>query len=173
MSNEVKDNLELSQETEKVLNLDEKITLRNLAPWEVGFKRIDSIGDVNIAANGTVRLTRNEVIQQVQNGNRLLSGIDNVGSHATVFIEDKETRIELDFESADGKRTQKIVTDDAITKLFEYKTMKTFQEKLADIAITRAEKSAVINIVKKLKLNETATYEKMAYVMNYCKFQLR
>ena len=102
-----------------------------------------------------------------------MSGIDNVGSHATVFIEDKETRIELDFESADGKRTQKIVTDDAITKLFEYKTMKTFQEKLADIAITRAEKSAVINIVKKLKLNETATYEKMAYVMNYCKFQLR
>ena len=40
MSNEVKDNLELSQETEKVLNLDEKITLRNLAPWEVGFKEL-------------------------------------------------------------------------------------------------------------------------------------
>lgn len=146
------------------LNLDEKITIRNLANWTVGFKRIKSNGDCSIPAKGTTRITRNEVIAQVQNGNKLLSGIDNVGSHATIIIEDAPTRVELGFESEDGKIKQKVLTEDVVVKMFEYKTISTFEKYLKENVVTRAEKFAIIEYIKKLKLND---FDKIRIVENY------
>jgi len=146
------------------LNLDEKITIRNLANWTVGFKRIESNGDCSIPAKGTTRITRNEVIAQVQNGNKLLSGIDNVGSHATIIIEDAPTRVELGFESEDGKIKQKVLTEDVVVKMFEYKTISTFEKYLKENVVTRAEKFAIIEYIKKLKLND---FDKIRIVENY------
>ncbi|HHT97427.1 MAG TPA: hypothetical protein GXZ90_06005 [Clostridiales bacterium] len=143
------------------LNLDTKVTLRNLANWTVGFKRIESNGDCSIPAKGTTRVTRNEVIAQVQNGNKLLAGVDNIGSHATVIIQDAPTRVELDFESEDGKKKQRVLTDDVVKTMFEYKTMKTFEKHLEENVVTRAEKFAIIEYVKNLNLND---YEKIRAV---------
>ena len=54
------------------LNMDEKIQIRNLCNWALSFKRIDSIGDVLIPANSTMRVARGEVFTQAQSGNNLL-----------------------------------------------------------------------------------------------------
>lgn len=80
-------------------NLEKKVTVRSIAEWTTGFQRIETNGDVTIPPNGTVRLSRGEIISQVQNGNLLFTGIDGQGSHATLYIEDKPTRIEADFET--------------------------------------------------------------------------
>ena len=55
------------------LNMDQKVTVRNIAGWPVGFRRIETQGDVMIPKEGTVRLSRSEIIAQIQSGNRLFS----------------------------------------------------------------------------------------------------
>jgi hypothetical protein len=152
------------ENTEKELNLEQKVTVRSIAPWTTGFQRIETIGDVTIPANGSVRLSRSEIIAQVQNGNVLFTGVDSRGSHATLYIEDEPTRIEVDFDIKEEKITQKVITVDAVKKLFEYKTMKTFEEKLKELVLTRAEKHAIANIVRKEKIND---HEKVRVVENY------
>ena len=152
-------------ETQEKLNLEEKVTVRNLAGWTVGFARLAEMhGDVSIPPEGTARLSRNEIIMQTQNGNRLFTGTDTRGSHATVYIEDKTTRIEVDFESEDGKVKQDILTNDKVKYLFGLKTDKAFEENLRKTVVTRAEKYAIVKIIKKLKIDN---YSKMKIVENY------
>lgn len=140
----------------KFLNMEEKILLKNIAGWDVGFSKKDGtfIGDITIPANGSIRLTRSEVIAQSQYGNKLINGIDNIGSHATVYIDDKDTRVELDFESEDGKLTQNFLSEDKVKKMFELKTLSTFEKHLKDNVVTRAEKYAFIKMIKKFKFND-------------------
>lgn len=151
------------------LNMDQKVTVRNLAGWTVGFRRIETQGDVTIPKEGTVRLSRSEIIAQIQSGNRLFIGIDDRGSHATLYIEDEPTRLEVEFDSKEEKRTQLILNSDLVKKLFDYKTMKTFEDKLHEYVITRAEKFAITQIIKKLKLND---HEKIRIIENYTGYKV-
>lgn len=151
------------------LNMEQKVTVRSIAGWPTGFRRIETQGDVTIPQEGTVRLPRSEIISQIQNGNRLFTGIDSRGSHATLYVEDKATRLEVEFDSEAEKRTQSIISIDIVQKLFSYKTIKTFEEKLKEIVVTRAEKYALTQIIKKLKLND---HEKIRIVENYTGYKI-
>ena len=151
------------------LNMEKKVTVRNIAGWPVGFRRIETIGDVTVPKEGTVRLTRSEIIAQIQSGNRLFNGIDSRGSHATLYIEDEPTRLEVGFDSKEEKRKQVILDTDIVKKLFEYKTMKTFEDKLYEFVVTRAEKFAITQIVKKLKLND---HEKIRLIEEYTGYKV-
>ena len=161
------ENTKLEQPEE--LNMDQKVTVRNLAGWTVGFRRIETQGDVTIPKEGTVRLSRSEIIAQIQSGNRLFIGIDDRGSHATLYIEDESTRLEVEFDSKEEKRTQLILNSDLVKKLFDYKTMKTFEDKLHEYVVTRAEKFAITQIIKKLKLND---HEKIRMIENYTGYKV-
>ena len=151
------------------LNMDQKVTVRNLAGWTVGFRRIETQGDVTIPKEGTVRLSRSEIIAQIQSGNRLFIGIDDRGSHATLYIEDEPTRLEVEFDSKEEKCTQLILNSDLVKKLFDYKIMKTFEDKLHEYVVTRAEKFAITQIIKKLKLND---HEKIRIIENYTGYKV-
>lgn len=150
-----------TKETQE-LNLDQKVTVRSIAGWTVGFaRRADFGGDVMIAPGGNVRLTRNEIITQIQNGNKLFTGTDGMGSHATLVIEDTPTRVEIGFESVDGKTKQLVFSDDVVTALFKGAK---FEERLREVICTRAEKHAVIDAIKRLKIND---YQKIRLVEEY------
>lgn len=151
------------------LNMDQKVTVRNIAGWPVGFRRIETQGDVMIPKEGTVRLSRSEIIAQIQSGNRLFNGIDDRGSHATLYIEDEPTRLEVEFDSTEEKRTQTVLSTELVKKLFDYKTLKTFEDKLHEYVVTRAEKYAVTEIIKKLKLND---HDKIRIIENYTGFKI-
>ena len=107
-------------------------------------------------------LSREEVIAQAQNGNRLLTGIDGVGSHATWYIEDQFTRNELSFDTDDKKQT--FLTEDIIKKTFELKTQKAFEDNVKKSAVTRAEKAFLMSMIKPLNLND---YQKIAFCIEY------
>lgn len=145
------------------IRLDQKVTVRSIAPWTTGAARKTTMGDITIPPMGTVLLSREEIIAQGQNGNTLLTGIDGVGSHATWYIEDDYTRNELSFD-LDGNK-QEFLTQDAIKKIFELKTMKSFKENIEKKVSTRAEKFYLLNTIKNLKLND---YEKNAFCEDYC-----
>lgn len=152
-------------EAPKELSMEEKITVRSLANWTTGFQRIETTGDVTIPANGTTRLNRGEVIAQAQNGNRLFTGIDGVGSHATLYIEDADTRVELGFDIKEERKTQDVLNTELVAKLFSYKGLsKAFKDKVDELIVTNAEKVAIMNMIKKGNYND---FEKIRYIENY------
>ena len=160
-----------TENIEKVesVNMDQKITVRSIAGWPTGFKRIETTGDVTIPKQGSVRLTRSEVIAQVQSGNKLFTGTDDRGSHATLYIDDEPTRLEVEFDSKEEKRMQQVLNDEVVQKLFSYKTLKTFEERMKEAIVTRAEKYAIVQMISKLKLND---HEKIRIVEQYTGFKI-
>lgn len=146
------------------LNMDEKIQVLNLCNWGVSFKRIDGVGDFLISAKTTVRIPRGEVYSQVQSGNRLFVGYDDHGSHARLYILDTATRVDLEFESEDGKTMQKVLTDDKIKEIFAIKTKAAFEKAVKNFVVTNAEKAVIADGVKKFNLNE---FDKIRFIEDH------
>lgn len=155
--------------TEEPLNLEQKVTVRSIAGWSVGFSRIDGIGDIAIPPEGRIKLTRSEIIAQTQTDNKLFAGIDGMGSHATLYIDDVATRKELEFESADGKRKQVVLTEDVMKNLFNIKNQSSFETQFAEAVQTRAEKYAAMQIIKKLGLND---YSKIIFAVKHTGYDI-
>lgn len=152
---------------EEDLNLDSKVTVRNLAGWDVTFARLqDGVGDVVIVANGQQRLSRNEVIAQINNNNKLFTGIDTIGSHATIYIDDAPTRRWVGFDDED--REQNIFKEKLVKDLFSLSQAE-FENKLPQSIRTRAEKYAFVETIKKLHLND---FRKIMYTINYTGYKI-
>lgn len=151
------------------LDLDKKVTVRSIAPWQTTFPRRTEFGEVLIAPKGFQRLSRNEIIAQHQNGNRLFNGIDGNGSHATLFIDDEDTRKEIGFDSEDGSVKQNVFSDALVKKVFDYKTQQAFETHFKEAFVTRAEMKAAIDAIKRLKIND---YSKIRFAEEYTGFRL-
>ncbi|MFQ7208609.1 MAG: hypothetical protein ACLRPZ_04105 [Coprococcus sp.] len=141
---------------------EKKVLVKSIARWTTGFQRIESNGDVTIPPLGTVRLQASEIISQVQNGNLLFNGTDGQGSHATLFIDDKATRIEANYESEDT--FQHFVTKDLVKNIFEEVDQKDFEESIKENIKTRAERAFLMSAIKDLKLND---YGRIAFCIDY------
>lgn len=150
---------------EKEVKLDEKVVVRSIAPWVTGAKRILSVGDIQIQPNGTVTISREELIAQGQSGNKLLTGIDGIGSHATLYIDDEYTRKELGFETNESK--QNVVSNESVKHAFELKTDKAFEKYITDNFVTRAEKAFLMSAIKTLKIDASTPYPKIAFCEKY------
>ena len=138
------------------LNLDKNVLVKNIADWDVGFARKASIGDVTIVPRGQMQLSIGEIIVQSQSGNKLFNGTDGMGSHATLIIDDLPTRVELGFESADGKRKQLVFSDDLVKEVFDIKNQNKFEEAFKESFVTRSEHIAVIEAITRLGINDFA-----------------
>lgn len=145
------------------IRMEDKITLTSIAPWLTGFNRMLSTGSVSIAPNGSVRLSREEVLAQGQSGNKLITGIDGMGSHATLYIEDEWTRKELGFDTDEKKQT--VINKKLVKDMFDKKTLPVFKKAVEENIVTRAEKFSLLSIIKTLKINE---YDKIAFCEEYC-----
>ena len=152
----------------KELNMEAKVTVRNLAGWDVSFTRMfDNPGtDVLIPAKGQHRMSRNEIQVQVDRGNKLFCGTDGSGSHATIYIDDADTRIHVGFETEDTP--QAIFTHAMVKDLFKL-TQKQFETALPEKIRTRAEKFALMEAIKALNLND---YRKIMFCVEYTGYQL-
>ena len=149
------------------LNLDAKVTVRNLAGWDVTFSKLhDGNGDVIIVANGQTRLSRNEINAQVDNNNKLFTGIDGQGSHATLIIDDVSTRRWVGFENE--RKPQKIFNNQMVLDMFKL-SQDDYEDAVYKNIQTRAEKYAFIEAIKKLKLND---YSKMIFASKYTGYKL-
>lgn len=143
-------------------SLDKKVMVRSLAPWMTGAPRKTSSGDISIAPNGSILLSREEIISQVQHGNRLFIGVDGIGGHATWYVEDAFTRNELSFDTEDNK--QVFLSRDMVKKMFSVRNMTSFESEIRKNVVTRAEKAFLIESIKVLKLND---YDKISFCLTY------
>lgn len=150
------------------LDLDKKVIVRNIAGWNVGFaRRVDGYGDVTIAPNGSIKLSRNEIIAQIQNGNKLFTGIDGYGAHATLYIDDAPTRIEVEFETA--TKPQDVFPHADLVKLFKV-SQSTFEKNFVEIVHTRAEKYAIMEHMRKNGVNE---YSKIRFAEQHTGYKFQ
>lgn len=142
--------------------LDKLVAIKNLSDSTLSFRRQqDGQGDVKIAPGGQYLISRNELKAQVDSNNNLISGIDGMGAHASIFIDDEPTRRWLGFEF-DGK-PQEIFSYDLVRKLFDM-PQKEFEQELPKKIRTRAEKSALMKAIDELELND---YRKIIFSSKY------
>ena len=137
--------------------LDKKINVRSIAPWITN-------GDISIPPKGTVLLSREEVIAQAQNGNKLINGTDSIGSHATWYIDDAFTRSELSFDIPDENKSQTFLTKDIVKDIFTIKSQKDFEVEIENRVVTRAEKAYLIECIKEFNFND---YRKIDFCVKY------
>lgn len=142
-------------------DLEKRVTIHNISDWDLGLTLQNEVGERTLTRNSTLRLTRSELMAQLNIGNTALGGIDGKGSHATIYIEDAATRRWLGFETKD--KPQAIYTDDVAHKLFAM-TQAEFEKNLPIYIVTRAEKFALKDAIKRLGLND---YQKMRYAAKY------
>lgn len=152
------------------INMDEKVTVFNIAPWNVGFPNAISRGDTCFPPNARLRVKREELVDQVSAGNRLLAGFDQYGAHATLYIEDEATRKYLEFDSEDGSRKQDVISKDRVKEWFGIKSFAAFQNQIKERVKTRAEKQYLLKCIAALKLD---SYERIEFCKEYCKFTLK
>ncbi len=156
----------------KIKNLDmsKRVTISSIAPWNTGFPNKLSATDTIIQPLGRATVRREEIVEQVNSGNKLLCGItDDIGSHATLYIEDEELRIYLGFDSADGSRKQNVISDDKIKEWFDIKDNNKFEKAILENVITRAEKQYLLKAIERLGFD---SYHKIEFCKQNCKFNI-
>jgi hypothetical protein len=160
-NNNIADNINIDN-----LDLDKKVTVRNISDWNVSFIKKHEMGDITITRNSTQRISRNEIQAQVGDNNPLFTGIDGKGSHATLYIEDDNTRYWLGFDT--DIQGQQVFTDEMAKELFEM-PQADFEKKLPEYIVTRAEKYALTEAIKRLGFND---FRKIMFASNYTGYPL-
>lgn len=144
-----------------------KVKLKNLTSWILTFKRINAVGDVVMPPNSIITLSEDEVMAQIYNGNKLFVGDDGKGSHARIFIDNENLRINAEFESKNTGKTQEVLTDKVLKEIFDEKTLTKFKETVKSKVKTQAEKLKVVEYAKKSKLND---HDKIEFLEKYTGF---
>lgn len=150
------------------LNLDKKVEVKNLCDWDLYFDRIETNGSVRLPRNGKSRLSRSEIQAQVFDNNVMFVGLDGEGSHARIYIEDKDTRVLVGFDNEEIKKEQDVLDKKTVEKLLSYKTQKAFEENVEKKVKTKAEKNFLAEEAKRQKLND---YEKISFIEDYTGFK--
>lgn len=153
----IPDKVSIETTAVKPLNMEEKITLKNLANWMVGFNKIETNGEVNINAGGSARISRAEVISQFENGNKLLCGSGN-GTHATIYIDDKPTRDYLEI-------TSELIDKNKVKKIFAIENLDDFKNEINKTFTTQSEKILLIKIIRECGFND---FNKIRECENLC-----
>lgn len=154
-------------EENKEIRMDEKVKVISLAPWTTSAMRKTSIGDIMIAAYGTAMIPREELIAQSQSGNKLLNGKDGNGAHATWYIDDEFTRKYLGYETDTEK--QDFLTDDDVRKIFLLKTQKSFEDRIRQKIVTRAEQIFLMESIQRLGIND---YKRIRFCIEYTGYKI-
>lgn len=153
----IPDKVSIETTVAKSLNMEEKITLKNLANWMVGFNKIETNGEVNINAGGSARISRAEVISQFENGNKLLCGSGD-GAHATIYIDDKPTRDYLEI-------TSELIDKNKVKKIFAIENLDDFKNEINKTFTTQSEKILLIKIIRECRFND---FNKIRECENLC-----
>ena len=151
----------------KQLSLDEKVVVKNLCAWDLSFPRIETAGDVYIVQKASTRLSRGEIQAQIHGNNVMFVGTDGRGSHARIFIDDKDTRVYFGFEEDDEKSKQFVLSAETIKEMIELPQSK-FEKAVKEKVLTPPEKLLLVEEGKKLGLND---FKKIQFVEKHTGFK--
>ncbi len=124
------------------------VRVNNLCAWPLYFKRATGQGDIEIPASAKnfALLSFEEVLTQIQIGNKMFTGIDGMGNHARIQISDEKQRRELfGMDEADQQETV-VVTVESVKELLAIKSKSKFSERLKELVKTNAEKKMLVDL---------------------------
>ena len=151
-----------------MVNMNDKSKVINLCGYPVSWVKNTITGDEWIKANGSTFIQNAEIQAQIDNGNLYIKGIDDIGSHADIYIDNPEFREELKFDDKVENRKQLIVDEDICKNVFESKALSTFKKNVEKTIITIPEKLKIMEVARKVKLNE---FDKVKFLEEYCKIK--
>ena len=155
----------MSENATNQIDLNKIVLIKNLCNWDIYMRQLSGIssGSIRIKANASKPMTWGEVILQVEEQNKFFAWNDN-GDHPKVYIQDDELRKYLGFDK------QKVLTEDKVKKIIEYKTMETFKKHVEENVVRNHEKINMIKWAKKHGLND---FDKISYLEEYCGYNFR
>lgn len=124
-----------------------KVLVNNLCAWPLYFNRAEGQGSVEIPANAKnfPLLSYDEVLAQIQLGNRMFIGTDGLGGHARIQIVNEEQRKEL-FGVDDSTGNQTVLNTETVKELLAIRGKAKFNEKLNELVQTNAEKRMLVQL---------------------------
>jgi hypothetical protein len=147
------------------INLNDKSKVRNLATWSVSFEMLNTSGDAYFKPSSVLYMSNMEIESQVQNGNKLFCGTDNLGSHSRLYIENPDFREYLGFDNKAEGKTQFILDEEKCKQMLEYKTFSVFKKHVEENVITKQEKAILMAYARKAKIND---FDKIQFLSDYC-----
>ena len=152
------------ENTEKTMDLSRRVTIRNTTNIDTYFRYIEKPGDAFVAKKSKLPLAISEIIAQCDSGNPDFIGHGRDGKHCTFYIEDKDVRVYLGFETEDGKTKQEVVDEQAIIDIFEAANLQTFLTLLQTKVVTDGEKQTLRDVIASGNVN---AHDKMEIATKY------
>lgn len=137
------------------------VLVNNLCAWPLSFWRKAGQGDIEIPANARnyPLLSFEEVLAQIQTGNRMFTGTDGMGNHARIQIVDDEQRKQL-FGLGDTETEAPVLLNlDTVKELLAIKSKGKFNDQLRAMVTTDAEKKMLVELAKQAGSDETEAWK--------------
>ena len=137
------------------------VLVNNLCAWPLSFWRKAGQGDIEIPANSRnyPLLSFEEVLAQIQTGNRMFTGTDGMGNHARIQIVDDEQRKQLfGMESVETDAPTPLDLE-AVKALLAIRTKAKFNEQLQAMVTTTAEKKMLVELAKQAGADDAESWK--------------
>lgn len=124
------------------------VLVNNLCAWPLYFRRAAGVGDIRIPANAKnfPLLSFEEVLTQIQMGNKMFTGTDDMGAHARIQIVDDELRKKLFGIEEVEVANPVVLTEDSVKSLLAIRGKAKFNDRLEELVKTDAEKRMLVEL---------------------------
>lgn len=137
------------------------VPVNNLCSWPLSFWRKAGQGDIEIPANAKnfPLLPFEEVLAQIQTGNKMFTGTDGMGSHARIQIVNEDQRKQLFGLESVETEDPALLNLDAVKALLAIRSKAKFNEQLRAMVKTDAEKKMLVELAKQPGSDEAESWK--------------
>ena len=143
------------------MTANNNVLVNNLCSWPLSFWRKAGQGDIEIPANAKnyPLLSFEEVMAQIQTGNKMFTGTDGMGNHARIQIVNDEQRKQLFGLESVETEDPTLLNLEAVKALLAIRTKAKFNEQLQAMVKTDAEKKMLVELAKQAGSDEAEAWK--------------
>ena len=143
------------------MTANNNVLVNNLCSWPLSFWRKAGQGDIEIPANAKnyPLLSFEEVLAQIQTGNKMFTGTDGMGNHARIQIVNDEQRKQLFGLESVETEDPTLLNLEAVKALLAIRTKAKFNEQLQAMVKTDAEKKRLVELAKQAGSDEAEAWK--------------
>ena len=143
------------------MTANNNVLVNNLCSWPLSFWRKAGQGDIEIPANAKnyPLLSFEEVLAQIQTGNKMFTGTDGMGNHARIQIVNDEQRQQLFGLESVETEDPTLLNLEAVKALLAIRTKAKFNEQLQAMVKTDAEKKMLVELAKQAGSDEAEAWK--------------
>ena len=143
------------------MTANNNVLVNNLCSWPLSFWLKAGQGDFEIPANAKnyPLLSFEEVLAQIQTGNKMFTGTDGMGNHARIQIVNDEQRKHLFGLESVETEDPTLLNLEAVKALLAIRTKAKFNEQLQAMVKTDAEKKMLVELAKQAGSDEAEAWK--------------